>query len=412
MPAEPFPRVVACLRRAARPPGLDASDGELLEQFVATRDEAAFAALVRRHGPMVRGVCRRSVGNDADADDACQAVFLVLVRKAGAVQPPDMLAAWLHGVARKVSQRAVRTTARRRRHELAAAQRRSTGPDADLRAMIDHELDRLPPANRAAVVLCDLEGLTRSEAAARLGWAEGTVASRLARGRRLLACRLGRAGLGAAGGLAAVAMSDVSAAQIECIVRVGTGPAAAVPPTVLALTRGVVRAMSLKRYSLIAAAGFIAAGLTVTVRQALPPAAAHVSTAVVAAVPTPVVPIKNDEPTISVKTVPPVVVKTVPAAGAADVDPALPEIKVTFSKDMADGSWSWSQLSDDTFPKPVGDKPIHYEKDRRTCVLKVKLEPGKTYAIWLNSDKFTNFKDADGRPAVPYLLVFQTKKPD
>jgi hypothetical protein len=69
-------------------------------------------------------------------------------------------------------------------------------------------------------------------------------------------------------------------------------------------------------------------------------------------------------------------------------------------------------LSDDTFPKTVGEKPIHYEKDKRTCVLKVKLEPGKTYAIWVNSDNFKNFKDADGRPAVPYLLVFKTKKAD
>ena len=107
---------------------------------------------------------------------------------------------------------------------------------------------------------------------------------------------------------------------------------------------------------------------------------------------------------------PPVVVKTVPAAGATDVDPATSEIKATFSKDMTDQSWSWSQLSDDTFPKTAGDKPIHYEKDKRTCVLKVKLEPGKTYAIWLNSDNFGNFKDANGLKAVPYLLVFETRK--
>ncbi len=111
---------------------------------------------------------------------------------------------------------------------------------------------------------------------------------------------------------------------------------------------------------------------------------------------------------ISVESAPPVIVKTLPQAGAADVDVKTTEIQVTFSKDMMDQSWSWSQLSDETFPKFTG-KP-KYQKDKRTCVVSVKLEPGKTYAIWLNSEKFGNFKDADGRPAVPYLLVFKTAK--
>jgi RNA polymerase sigma-70 factor (ECF subfamily) len=105
---------------------------------------------------------------------------------------------------------------------------------------------------------------------------------------------------------------------------------------------------------------------------------------------------------------PPVVVKTVPEAGTADVDPKLTEIKVTFSKDMLDGSWSWVTHMKASFPKEDG-KP-KYLADKRTCVLPVKLEPGKTYALWLNSDKLGNFKDTDGRPAVPYLLVFKTKK--
>jgi RNA polymerase sigma-70 factor (ECF subfamily) len=111
---------------------------------------------------------------------------------------------------------------------------------------------------------------------------------------------------------------------------------------------------------------------------------------------------------VTLESVPPVVVKTVPEAGAADVDPKLTEIRVTFSKDMQDGSWSWAQLSEDSFPK-VDGKP-KYLADKRTCVLPVKLEPGKTYAVWVNSEKFGNFKDSDGRSAVPYLLVFKTKK--
>src|SRR5580693_1698446 len=111
---------------------------------------------------------------------------------------------------------------------------------------------------------------------------------------------------------------------------------------------------------------------------------------------------------VTLESVPPVVVKTVPEAGAGEVDPKLTEIKVTFSKDMQDGSWSWAMHSKESFPKLDG-KP-KYLADKRTCVLPVKLEPGKTYAIWVNSQEFGNFKDTDGRSAVPYLLVFKTKK--
>jgi RNA polymerase sigma-70 factor (ECF subfamily) len=111
---------------------------------------------------------------------------------------------------------------------------------------------------------------------------------------------------------------------------------------------------------------------------------------------------------VTLKSVPPVVAKTVPQAGASDVDPKLTEIKVTFSKVMQDGGWSWAMLSRESFPKMDG-KPKYLE-DKKTCVLPVKLEPGKTYAIWVNSAKFQNFKDTDRRPAVPYLLVFRTKK--
>ena len=111
---------------------------------------------------------------------------------------------------------------------------------------------------------------------------------------------------------------------------------------------------------------------------------------------------------VTLESVPPVVVKTIPEAGAAEVDPKLTEIKVTFSKDMQDGAWSWATLSKESFPTLDG-KP-KYLRDKRTCVLPVKLEPGKTYAIWVNSAKFDNFKDTGGRSAVPYLLVFKTKK--
>ena len=115
----------------------------------------------------------------------------------------------------------------------------------------------------------------------------------------------------------------------------------------------------------------------------------------------------DDDNTVSLAAAPPVVIKTVPTAGLDAVDPSLTEIKVTYSKNMMDKTWSWSTWGKDTFPPTTG-KP-HYLADQRTCVLPVKLNPDKTYAIWLNSNNFGNFKDATGNSAVPYLLIFKTR---
>ena len=117
----------------------------------------------------------------------------------------------------------------------------------------------------------------------------------------------------------------------------------------------------------------------------------------------------NDKP-VTVQTMPPAVVTTVPAAGETAVDPALKEISVTFSKDMlTDRMWAICQISDDTFPgKGVGG--IHYLDDKRTCVFPVKLQPGKTYVLWFNRAQFNSFRDTENNPAIPYLLVFQTRK--
>ncbi len=110
---------------------------------------------------------------------------------------------------------------------------------------------------------------------------------------------------------------------------------------------------------------------------------------------------------LSVKSLPPSVVKTFPEAGVMNVDAAATtQIKVTFSKEMMDGTWSWAQMSKDSFPQIVG-KP-RYLEDKKTCVIEVRLESKKTYVIWVNAQKFGNFKDTDGNSAVPYLLVFQT----
>jgi hypothetical protein len=105
---------------------------------------------------------------------------------------------------------------------------------------------------------------------------------------------------------------------------------------------------------------------------------------------------------------PPVVISTVPEAGASDVDPNLTEIRVTYSKEMMDGSWSWAQTSEETFPETTGD--VRYLEDHKTCVMPVKLQPGKKYEILLNSENFQNFRGRDGKPAVPYLLNFKTRE--
>lgn len=117
----------------------------------------------------------------------------------------------------------------------------------------------------------------------------------------------------------------------------------------------------------------------------------------------------DEQPPVTLDSAPPVVVKTIPAAGSDDVDPGLQTISVTFSKKMRNGSWSWVQMSKDTFPKMVG-KP-RYLENAKTNVLGVTLEPNHTYAIWFNSEKYQHFTDEQGRPAVPYLLVFKTGEP-
>ena len=111
---------------------------------------------------------------------------------------------------------------------------------------------------------------------------------------------------------------------------------------------------------------------------------------------------------ISLETARPVVVKSTPEAGADGVDPGTTQISVTFSKKMQGGSWSWCVLSKETYPG-IGETPKYLE-DKRTCVLPVKLQPGKTYAVWINSDNFHDFKDTKGQLAVPYLLVFKTRE--
>jgi RNA polymerase sigma factor (sigma-70 family) len=177
----------------------DAPDAELLRRFAHARDDAAFAALVRRHGPMVFGVCRRVLRDSHEAEEAFQVTFLVLVRKAGGLRQPGRLASWLYGVANRVARKSRVTAARRGKHERAAAEPSAGVPpaevDSDLRAVLDEEMVALPEKYRAPLVLCYLEGLTNEAAAERLGWPAGSMSYRLARGRELLRKRLVRRGV-------------------------------------------------------------------------------------------------------------------------------------------------------------------------------------------------------------------------
>ncbi|MBX9581116.1 MAG: sigma-70 family RNA polymerase sigma factor [Gemmataceae bacterium] len=207
-------------------PGPGRSSAELLARFADTRDEQAFAELVRRYGRMVLAVCRRGAGHPQDAEDAFQAVFLVLARKAGRVGRPDALGSWLYGVAVRVAGRARRAAARRARREVTAAELPDRGtlppePEWDLQAVVERELAALPARLRRAVELCDLGGLTRAEAAEAMGVPEGTVSSRLTTGRGLLAARLARRGVTlGAGGLVATPAADAAGLAGPTVARV------------------------------------------------------------------------------------------------------------------------------------------------------------------------------------------------
>src|SRR5262245_50930435 len=243
--------VVDYLRRAALRQGDGGlTDGQLLARFIEQRDQAAVAALVQRHGPMVWGVCRRILRNHHDAEDAFQATFLVLVRKAVSIRQRETMANWLYGVAHQTAMKARAILAKRRTREkqgTAMPEPQAPEPDTrnDLQPLLDQELSRLPDKYRVAIVLCDLEGKTRQEAARQLGLPDGTLAGRLTRGRAMLARRLARRGLAVSGGALAAVFSQEAAS-------------AGVPVSVVAST---IKAASLVAAGQAAATGALAARL-------------------------------------------------------------------------------------------------------------------------------------------------------
>jgi len=263
------------------PPGGGLTDAQLLTRFVTARDEASFAALVRRHGPMVLAVCRRLLRSAHDAEDAFQATFLVLARKAGSVVKRESVGSWLHGVACRTALQAASANARRRARERQVADmpHPEVMPEEahDWLPLLDQELGRLPEKYRAAVVLCDLEGRSRREAARQLGVPEGTLSSRLMRARKLLARRLARYGLALSGGALAAVLSEktasacvtgaLAASTAKAAVLMAAGQAltaGAVPARVVALTEGVIKTMlltKLRAFVAVAVVAFVGAGV-------------------------------------------------------------------------------------------------------------------------------------------------------
>lgn len=244
----------------------DAGDADLLERFISHGDESAFTALLVRHGPMVLGVCRRILRDEHDAEDAFQATFLVLARKAGTLRRPQLLASWLYGTARHLASRTRRGESRRRQHEVHRLE--SAAPSApgdllddlsarELLLALDEELARLPEAYRLPLILCRLEGRTHEEAACLLGWTAGSVKGRVERGRRRLEARMSRRGLAlgasllAMGSMATATVSaDLRQATVQKALTFAAGTAEGIAASVLALVESGLTSMTMAKTKL------------------------------------------------------------------------------------------------------------------------------------------------------------------
>jgi RNA polymerase sigma factor (sigma-70 family) len=268
MPSEPLNLVLRTIRRLAGDLGDEAGDARLLERFAEQCDQAAFAELVQRHGPLVLGVCRRVLRNDHDAEDAFQATFLVLAHKAGSIRKREALGSWLYEVAYHIALRArADDVQRRKREEEAGVMARADGStpegQSELQPILDEELHRLPEQDRRLIVLCYLQGKTHHEAARELGWPHGSLSRRMGHALEMLRERLRRRGvLLAVGALAAALTAEATAAPVPATLLVPTVQAAllfatgklagtaAVSAPAARLAEGVLQAMFMTKLKL------------------------------------------------------------------------------------------------------------------------------------------------------------------
>lgn len=255
------------IQRLVNPPAAPhQSDAALLNRFVHQQDAAAFAALVERHGSLVRGACRRVLRDPYAAEDVAQAVWLVLARRAASLRAPERLAGWLYGTARRLALTHLREETRRRRRERRHACPAPVDPFEELSvrellAVLDQELQRLPEVYRLPVLLCALEGRTVDEAAAQLGWSSGSVRARLMRGRARLQRRLERRGLLLSAALAVCAVARVTAPSDAAVVRAALafagGSTADVAPRAVSLATTVLQTTAWSRGVVLALAAVL-----------------------------------------------------------------------------------------------------------------------------------------------------------
>lgn len=259
--------LLAYLRRLVGSAASDRSDAELLERFAAQRDETAFEALLRRYGPLVWSVCRRVLGEEHACEDAFQATFLVLVRKAQSVSKKASIRSWLHGVALRVALRArQQEQLRRRRERQAPIPHCDEASWQDVRLILDEEIQRLPEKYRLPIILCYLEGQTNDEAARLLNCPRGTIATRLARARERLRSRLVRRGVTlSAGTLAAMLTDNSMSATLPPLLLAQTAKVAlmgAASVSITALTEGVLHAMFLSKIKMASMLGLVLATIS------------------------------------------------------------------------------------------------------------------------------------------------------